>query len=186
MTPRVTTTALDGVLIIDLDCFEDDRGFFYESWNARDFAAAGLDVAFVQESHSRSRRGVVRGIHFQDATAPLGKLVRCTAGGIFDVAVDLRFGSPTFAQWVGVELSAANRRQLYVPPGFGHGLQALENGTEVQYKQNGYWTPSAERILAWNDPAVGITWPIANPILSNRDQRGTSLREYIDQPAFAY
>lgn len=186
MTIRITATSLDGVLIIDTECSPDARGFFYESWNARDFAAAGLDRTWVQESHSRSTKGVLRGIHYQDESAPLGKLVRCTVGSIFDVAVDLRLGSPTFGRWFGVELSADNRRQMYVPPGYGHGLQATAEVAEVQYKQTGYWAPKAEGVIAWNDPDIGIAWPIAGAVLSERDERGMALAQYIDRPAFRY
>lgn len=186
MTIRVTTTSLDGVLVIDTDCRHDPRGFFYESWNARDFAAAGLDLTFVQEGHSRSAKGVLRGIHYQDESAPQGKLVRCTAGSIYDVAVDLRLGSPTFGRWFGVELSADNRRQIYVPPGYGHGLQATADVAEVQYKQTGFYSPQAEGVIAWDDPDIGITWPIARPMVSERDRDGTSLVQYLDRPAFRY
>ncbi len=186
MAIRVTTTSLDGVLIIDTDVWHDARGFFYESWNAREFAAAGLDVTFVQESHSRSKRGVLRGIHYQDSTAPLGKLVRCTAGALFDVAVDLRFGSPTFGRWFGAELTSDSRRQMYVPAGFGHGFQALADGTELQYKQTGYYTPAAEGILAWDDPEVAIHWPIDEVVISDRDRTGMSLAQYVRYPAFRY
>lgn len=184
MKLTVTNTPLPGVLLIDTVVYEDDRGFFLESWNARDFAAAGLDVKFVQESHSRSRRGVVRGLHYQDARAPLGKLVRCTVGRIFDVAVDLRPGTETFGKWIGVELSAENRRQLYVPEGCAHGFQALTDVAEVQYRQTGLYAPDAEGTLLWNDPDLAIDWPIADAILSDRDRQGQPLRAYLGAPAF--
>ena len=179
-------TPLEGVVLIQPRVFPDARGFFLETWNARDFAAAGLTADFVQDSHSRSTRGVLRGLHYQDRSAPLGKLVRCTVGSIFDVAVDLRQGSPTFGRWTGAELSADNKLQIYIPPGFAHGFQATSDIVEVQYKQTGHYTPSAEGTIAWDDPDVGITWPLAEPILSGRDQQGTSFREYAQRPVFDY
>ncbi len=184
MKPRVTSTPLSGVVILDFHSFDDERGFFFEPWHARDFAAAGLDLQFVQEGHSRSVRRVLRGLHYQDMTAPMGKLVRCTVGSIFDAVVDLRAGSPTCGQWFAVELTAANRRQLYIPPGFGHGFQALSDVAEVQYKQTGYYTPASEGTIAWNDPDVGVEWPLPDPIVSDRDKRGTPLQEYLKSPAF--
>jgi|SRR5918993_1590093 dTDP-4-dehydrorhamnose 3,5-epimerase len=186
MDITVTTTPLDGVVLIQPHVYPDARGFFLETWNARDFAAAGLPEAFVQDSHSRSTRGVLRGLHYQDSTAPLGKLVRCTVGSIFDVAVDLRSGSPTFGQWAGAELSADNKLQIYIPPGFAHGFQATSEIVEVQYKQTGYYTPSAEGTIAWNDPDVGVAWPLTEPILSGRDQQGTSFEDYAQRPVFHY
>src|SRR5688572_4719772 len=147
MRITVTHTPLEGVLLIEGVVFEDERGFFMESWNQRAYAEAGLPHVFVQDAHSCSKRGVIRGLHYQDLSAPLAKLVRCTAGSIYDVAVDLRAGSPTFGQWYATELSAGNRRQLFVPVGFAHGFQALTDGTEVQYKQTGFYTPSAEGVL---------------------------------------
>jgi dTDP-4-dehydrorhamnose 3,5-epimerase len=186
MDLTVLPTPLDGVVLIQPRVFADARGFFLETWSARDFAAAGLPGAFVQDSHSRSTRGVLRGLHYQDSTAPLGKLVRCTVGSIFDVAIDLRAGSPTFGKWTGAELSAENKVQIYIPPGFAHGFQATSEAVEVQYKQTGYYTPAAEGTIAWNDPAVGVTWPVADPILSGRDQQGTSFKDYADRPVFHY
>jgi len=184
MSIVVTPTALDGVVLVDPKVFQDVRGFFMEAWNARDYAAAGLSATFVQDSHSMSTRGVVRGLHYQDLTAPMSKLVRCTAGAVFDVAVDLRVGSPTFGRWIGVELTAENKRQIYVPVGFAHGFQALADVVEVQYKQTGFFSPAAERTLAWNDPTIGIAWPLPDPGLSERDKRGMSLQEYARRPAF--
>jgi dTDP-4-dehydrorhamnose 3,5-epimerase len=186
MRVTVTQTALPGVVLIDTPHAGDSRGFFFENWNQRDFAAAGLAMTFVQDSHSRSARGVLRGLHYQDMRAPIGKLVRCTAGRIFDVAVDLRAGSQTFAQWIGVELSAENKRQIYVPAGFAHGFQALTDGAEVQYKQTEYYTPEAEGTVAWNDPELAVEWPLPDPTFSPRDARGMSLREYREKPAFRY
>jgi dTDP-4-dehydrorhamnose 3,5-epimerase len=184
MKMTVTKTALDGVVLLDAKFFQDERGFFIESWHQRDFAEAGLDLTFVQEGHSRSAKGVLRGLHYQDTTAPMGKLVRCTLGAIFDVAVDLRVGSPTFGQWVGVELTSDSKRQIYVPEGFAHGFQALTDVVEVQYKQTGFYTPASEGTLSWNDPEVGVKWPLPDPQLSERDKRGMSLKTYLEKPAF--
>lgn len=186
MKLTITETSLDGVLLIDPQVFPDGRGFFMESWSERDFSAAGLSPRFVQDSHSRSSRGVLRGLHYQDMSAPLGKLIRCTVGAIFDVAVDLRVGSPTFGRWEGVELSGENKRQIYIPVGFGHGFQALTEVVEVQYKQTGYYTPQAEGTVAWNDPDIGVGWPISEAILSVRDKEGRSLADYRRNPAFTY
>ena len=184
MKTHVTQTPLKGLVVIDIDYFRDERGFFIESWHKRDFSAAGLDLEFVQEGHSRSAYGVLRGMHYQDMTAPMCKLLRCTVGRIFDVAVDLRVSSPTLGKWFSVELSSDNQRQIYVPPGFAHGFATLSDTAEVQYKQTGFYTPPSEGTLAWNDPDVGIQWPIATPILSKRDQNGMSLKEYLKRPAF--
>jgi dTDP-4-dehydrorhamnose 3,5-epimerase len=184
MKIRLTPAPLAGVVLVDHDCYEDERGYFYEPWHARDFAAAGLDLRFVQEAHSHSAYRVVRGLHYQDMTAPMGKLLRCTSGSIFDVVVDLRMSSPTFGRSFAVELSAANRRQIYIPSGFAHGFQTLTDSVDVQYKQTGYYTPSSEGTVAWNDPEIGIVWPVSDPLLSPRDQRGMSLREYAAKPAF--
>jgi dTDP-4-dehydrorhamnose 3,5-epimerase len=184
MQTHISKTPLDGLIIIDINYFQDARGFFIESWHKRDFATAGLDVEFVQEGHSRSDRTVLRGLHFQDLTAPMGKLLRCTAGRIFDVAVDLRLSSPTLGKWFSLELSADNKRQLYVPVGFAHGFATLSDVAEVQYKQTGYYTPSSEGTIAWNDPAVGIEWPITDPLLSQRDQNGMSLNQYLQRASF--
>lgn len=184
MKTLVTKTPLEGLVRVDIDFFSDERGFFIESWHQRDFADAGLDITSVQEGHSRSGRSVLRGLHYQDMTAPMGKLLRCTVGAIFDVAVDLRMTSPTFGQWFGIELSAENKTQLYVPEGFAHGFATISEVAEVQYKQTGFYTPASEGTISWNDPDIGVEWPIDEPILSQRDQNGTSLREYRTKPAF--
>jgi len=186
MKITITETPLSGVVLIDTHYFQDDRGFFIETWHQRDYAQAGLTMNFVQEGHSRSGRGVLRGLHYQDMTAPMGKLLRCTVGRIFDVAVDLRVGSPTFGKWVSVELTADNKRQIYIPEGFAHAFQALSDVVEVQYGQTGFYTPSSEGTIAWNDPDLGIEWPIADAVLSERDKRGTSLKQYLEKPAFTY
>lgn len=185
MNIRATPAGLDGVLVIETDCYGDERGFLVESYHKRRLAECGVTVEFVQDNHSGSARGVLRGIHFQDLTAPMTKLVRCTAGRILDVVVDLRVGSPTFARWVALDLSAENRRQVFVPVGFGHGFLALTDA-EVQYRCSNYHTPSAEHSLAWNDPGLAIEWPIASPILSPRDRRAGSLAEYLQHPAFTF
>jgi dTDP-4-dehydrorhamnose 3,5-epimerase len=184
MKTRAVKTPLHDLVVVEIEYFQDERGFFIETWHKRDFAEAGLDLEFVQEGHSRSKYGVLRGLHYQDMTAPMGKLVRCTVGTIFDVAVDLRVDSPTFGKWFGIELSAENKKQLYVPVGFAHGFATLTEFVEVQYKQTGFYTPSSEGTLAWNDPDVGVEWPIKAPILSKRDQNGMSLKEYLKDPAF--
>jgi dTDP-4-dehydrorhamnose 3,5-epimerase len=187
MKITVTQTPLPGVLLIDTPFHYDERGFFLEAWHARDYAAAGVDARFVQHNHSRSQRGVLRGLHFQDMRAPLDKLVRCTSGRIFDVAVDLRSGSPTFGRWFGAELTAENARQLFVPVGFAHGFQALTDIAEVQYKQTGYYAPETEISVAWDDPEIGVEWPLRDPLLSDRDRaRAISLKEYAKAPAFVY
>ena len=175
-------TAIAGPVIIEPKVFGDDRGFFMESWNARTFAEAGLDLHFVQDNHSRSARGVLRGLHFQNPN-PQGKLVRVTAGRAWDVAVDIRRSSPTFGKWAGVELSAANKRMFWVPPGFAHGFVALEDGTDFLYKCTTPYDPANEHSLLWNDPTVGVEWPLegVEPQLSAKDIAGKTLEEI---PAF--
>lgn len=174
----VTPTAIPDVLVLEPKVFGDARGFFYESFNARDFAhATGVDTQFVQDNHSKSAKGVLRGLHYQIQHAQ-GKLVRAVQGKVFDVAVDLRKSSSTFGRWVGVELSAENCRQLWVPPGFGHGFVVLSESAEFLYKTTDYWYPEHERSLLWNDPAVGIDWPIDfEPQLAAKDQAGKLLAQ---------
>jgi dTDP-4-dehydrorhamnose 3,5-epimerase len=174
------------VVIVEPEMHRDDRGYFMETYQKQQFAQAGLPDDFVQDNHSHSRHKVLRGIHLQDRSAPMGKLVRCTLGSILDVAVDLRVGSPTFGKWVGVELSQENLRELMVPAGFGHAFVTLSDWADVQYKCTGYYTQVAERTIAWNDPEIGIDWPIPDPIVSAKDTRGMSLREYAKNPAFEY
>jgi len=181
----VATTALEGVLIVTPEAFRDERGFFMESYHRRTFLAHGIDLAFVQDNHSRSCRGVLRGFHYQDATAPQYRLVRCTVGEIFDVVVDLQIGSPTFGQHIGVRLSAGNQRQLLIPPAYAHGFEVLSDVAEVQYKVTAHHQPAAERSLAWNDPDLGVPWPIPSPVLSTKDRSAPSLDEYVANPAFA-
>ncbi|OFW05477.1 MAG: dTDP-4-dehydrorhamnose 3,5-epimerase [Acidobacteria bacterium RIFCSPLOWO2_02_FULL_67_36] len=184
MKITVTRTPLPGVLLVDTPYNRDPRGFFLEAWHERDYALAGLALHFVQENHSGSERGVLRGLHYQDLSAPLAKLVRCTQGRIFDVVVDLRVGSPAFGRWFSVELNAEDARQIFVPVGFAHGFQALTERVEVQYKQTGFYTRSAETSIAWDDPEIGVSWPIADPILSERDRHGISFAQYRRAPAF--
>lgn len=174
---KVTATSLDGVLILEPEVHGDDRGFIFESYNeARFQRATGLAPRFVQDNHSASRRGVVRGIHYQ-VVHPQAKLIRAVAGRILDVAVDLRRGSPTLGRHVAVELSAANRRQLWIPVGFGHGFTALSDEAELVYKTTAYWSPEHDRAIAWNDPALAIDWPVTGPILSARDRVAPRLAE---------
>ena len=156
---KVTETRLPGVMLIEPRVWGDDRGFFMESWNAQAFAEAGLDLQFVQDNHSKSARGVLRGLHYQNPD-PQGKLVRVVAGAVYDVAVDIRRSSPHFGKWVGVELSSANKHMLWVPPGFAHGFLSLEDGTEFLYKCTALYQPAHEHSLLWNDPALGIEWPL--------------------------
>ncbi len=175
---QIVPTAIPEVKIIEPRVFQDERGFFLESWNAEAFRAQGLDVDFVQDNHSRSAKGVLRGLHYQ-LLQPQGKLVRVARGRVFDVAVDLRRSAPTFGQWVGVELSEENKRALWVPPGFAHGFVALEDGTDFLYKCSAPYVPSDERCVMWNDPGIGIDWPLGDlePLVSSKDQQGKSMRE---------
>jgi dTDP-4-dehydrorhamnose 3,5-epimerase len=175
---NVVTTPLDGLLVLEPRVFGDERGFFYESFNARKFAAlTGVQVDFVQDNHSRSAKGVLRGLHYQIQQAQ-GKLVRVTAGAVFDVAVDLRKSSPTFGQWYGLELSADNKRQLWIPAGFGHGFVVTSESAEFLYKTTDYWAPEFERAILWNDPAIGIDWPLDGvPLLSGKDQAASLLAD---------
>jgi dTDP-4-dehydrorhamnose 3,5-epimerase len=169
---KVTPTELPEVLLLEPKVFGDERGFFFESYNRRALAGVGLDAEFVQDNHSRSARGVLRGLHYQIEQAQ-GKLVRVAAGRVFDVAVDLRRSSPRLGQWFGVELSADNKRQLWVPAGFGHGFLVLSDHAELLYKATDYYSPQHERALLWNDPHVAVQWPLGelegSPILSGKD-----------------
>lgn len=176
MAYHVTATALPDVLILEPKIFGDARGFFYESFNARDFKdATGIDATFVQDNHSKSAKGVLRGLHYQLQHAQ-GKLVRVTAGEVFDVAVDIRRYSPHFGKWFGMRLSAENKRQLWIPKGFAHGFLVLTETAEFLYKTTDYWYPEFEHSIAWNDPAIGINWPTDDlPILSQKDQNAPFL-----------
>ncbi len=177
MPYTVTPTAIADVLVLEPKVFGDARGFFFESFNAHDFAqATGLTHDFVQDNHSKSARGVLRGLHYQ-IQHPQGKLVRVVQGEVFDVAVDLRRRSPTFGRWVGERLSADNKRQLWVPPGFAHGFVVLSESAEFLYKTTDYWYPEHERSLLWNDPALGIDWPIDGaPQLAAKDAAAALLK----------
>ena len=175
---NVIPTAIPNVLIIEPKVFGDERGFFFESFNRRQFAELiGRNVDFVQDNHSRSAKNVLRGLHYQ-IQQPQGKLVRVVQGTVFDVVVDIRRSSPTFGQHVGVELSAENKRMLWVPEGFAHGFVVLSDTAEFLYKTTDYWAPEFERSIAWNDPAIGIQWPIqGEPSLSVKDQQAKALAE---------
>jgi dTDP-4-dehydrorhamnose 3,5-epimerase len=178
MSYAVTPTSLPEVLILEPRVFGDDRGFFFESYNRRDFLqATGCDVDFVQDNHSRSAKGVLRGLHFQ-IQHPQGKLVRVTQGSVFDVAVDLRYSSPNFGRHVGVELTAENRRQLWIPPGFAHGFLVISEYADFLYKTTDYRYPEHERCLRWDDPEIGIAWPLSsNPKLSEKDMQAVELKK---------
>ncbi|MHC5786355.1 dTDP-4-dehydrorhamnose 3,5-epimerase [Pseudomonas idahonensis] len=175
---KVIPTDLPGVLIIEPKVFGDERGFFYESFNAKAFAdATGLNQPFVQDNHSRSARNVLRGLHYQIEHSQ-GKLVRVIAGDVLDVAVDIRRGSPNFGRWASVRLSAENNRQLWIPEGFAHGFVVLSDFAEFLYKTTDYYTPSAERCIRWDDPTLAIDWQLQEPpTLSAKDQNGKSLKE---------
>ena len=175
---QVIKTAIPDVLVIEPKVFGDARGFFHESWNQRDFdAAVGRPVRFVQDNHSASARNVLRGLHYQ-LRQPQGKLVRVVAGSVFDVVVDIRRGSPTFGRWVGETLSADNHRMMWVPEGFAHGFLVTSDRAEFLYKTTDYYAPEHERTLLWNDPALGIQWPLAGePLLKPKDAAGTPLAQ---------
>lgn len=172
----VSETSLPGVVIVEPRVFDDARGFFMESFNARDFAEANLPTTFLQDNHSRSTRGVLRGLHYQYPRWQ-GKLVRALLGEIFDVAVDIRRESPHFGQWVGIELSAENRKQLYVPPGFAHGFCVLSEVAEMAYKCTTLYESADDAGLLWNDPDIGIKWPIDDPVLSTKDEKAPGLAD---------
>ena len=167
---RFVPTELPGVIVIEPDVHQDPRGFFVETYHADKYRAGGIEGPFLQDNHSRSIRGTLRGLHLQ-VGRPQGKLIRVVEGEIYDVAVDVRRGSPTFGAWVGVTLSAANFKQCYVPPGFAHGFCVVSGDAQVEYKCTDLYDPSTEIGIAWNDPALGIIWPIAEPLLSDRDRR---------------
>lgn len=176
---KVIDTKLNDVKIIEPNVFGDERGFFLETWSDAAFIKAGLEINFVQDNHSRSAQGVLRGMHYQ-IKHPQGKLVRCTAGEVFDAAVDMRKSSPQFGQWVGVVLSAENKRQLWVPPGFAHGFYVMSETADFQYKCSDIYAPEYERSLLWNDPEVGIEWPLVAGVetqLAAKDQAATILSE---------
>lgn len=177
---NVIKTAIPDVLIFEPKVFGDERGFFFESFNLKFFEEmVGRSVTFVQDNHSKSSKGVLRGLHYQLPPYTQGKLVRCTAGEVFDVAVDIRNNSPTFGQWVGVYLSGENKRQLWVPEGFAHGFYVISDNAEFVYKCTDYYHPQSECSILWNDPKINITWPInLEPILSDKDKRGKSMYDF--------
>lgn len=174
---NVIKTAIPEVMIFEPKVFGDDRGFFFESFSKKIFEdAIGRQIEFVQDNHSKSRKGVLRGLHFQKGEHAQGKLVRCAAGEVFDVAVDIRKGSPTFGHWVGVHLSAENKRQLWIPEGFAHGFLTISETAEFLYKATNYYAPSAEGSILWNDETIGIEWPLSGvPELSAKDAIASSL-----------
>ena len=181
---KVTPLALPGVILLEPRVFPDARGFFVATWNAEQFRRDVADVAFVQDNHSRSGRGTLRGLHYQ-LQHTQGKLVRCSLGTVWDVAVDVRRSSPTFGQWCGAELSDVNHRQLWVPPGFAHGFVVRSEVADLHYKVTGRYDPSSERVLLWNDPAVGVAWPIDESVplvLSPKDVAGIPLAEIETLP----
>jgi dTDP-4-dehydrorhamnose 3,5-epimerase len=173
---QVRKTRLPGVVVVEPRVFGDARGYFYESFNAVRYAEVGIDLPFVQDNFSRSRRGALRGLHLQQPH-PQGKLVSVLAGEVYDVAVDVRVGSPTFGQWVGERLDADSKRQLYVPPGFAHGFCVLSDDTVFHYKCTDLYHPEAELSVAWNDPDLGIDWPLQEPVLSGKDAAAPRLRD---------
>ncbi len=174
---NILPTAIADVVLIEPRVFGDERGFFYESYNRRTFSELGIPQEFVQDNHSRSRRGVLRGLHYQIEHTQ-GKLVRAIVGSVYDVAVDLRRSSPTFGQWVGMELSAENRRMAWIPPGFAHGFVVTSDVAEFRYKTTDYWAPPHERCLLWNDPALAISWPLdGEPTIAAKDAAGLPLAQ---------
>jgi len=182
---KITKTKLDGVVIIEPDVFGDNRGFFFESWSKRKMEAAGLFYDFVQDNHSSSTvKGTLRGIHFQKGEWCQAKLVRCTRGAVLDVAVDLRKKSPTYKQWVGVELSEENKKQFLIPRGFGHGFVTLTDQVEFMYKADNYYAPQADGGIIWNDPTIGVEWGVEHPILSEKDKKNPTFAEIADKLEF--
>lgn len=178
---KITKTKLDGVVIIEPDVFGDNRGFFMESWNRKKMKEVGLYYDFVQDNHSKSTvKGTLRGIHFQKGDKAQAKLVRCVKGAVLDVAVDLRQNSLTFKQWVGVELSGENKKQLLIPRGFGHGFLTLTDDVEFLYKADNYYAPEADAGIRWNDPDIGVEWGVENPILSEKDKKNQFLKDCKD------
>jgi len=177
---RATPTAIPDVILLEPKVFGDDRGFFFESYNQKAFQeATRLDVQFVQDNHSKSARNVLRGLHYQ-VQQPQGKLVRVVQGEVFDVAVDIRKDSKTYGQWVGQRLSAENKKQLWIPPGLAHGFVVLSETAEFLYKTTDYYAPAHERCIAWNDPKIGIEWPLtAEPLLSGKDKAGVRLEDAL-------
>ena len=181
MQIRIESRWLGDVVVVVPEIFQDSRGFFTETFRADQFKALGLPTQFVQDNHSRSAKGVVRGLHFQ-WDPPMGKLMRVTAGSAFLVAVDIRKGSPNVGKWAGIEASVENRRQVWAPAGFARGFCALADGTEIQYKCTGIYNSKAESAIRWNDPAIGIEWPLADVAVSDKDRNAATLAEWLDSP----
>ena len=177
---KVVQTELDGVVLVESEVFRDGRGFFLESYNQRKYREAGIDAEFVQDNHSRSARNTIRGLHAQQLH-PQGKLVRVIAGSIFDVVVDIRRGSPKYAHWIGIRLAADNFTQCYMPPGYAHGFCVLSDVAEIEYKCTDFYYPDDELHIIWSDPDIGISWPIAHPVLSDKDRAGQRLRDLTDR-----
>ena len=173
---RFIETSLPGVILIEPKVFEDDRGFFMETYHLARFRENGIPDVFVQDNHSSSNRGVLRGLHYQEPK-PQGKLVRCTRGALFDVAVDIRRGSPSFGHWFGAELSEENKHLLWIPPGFAHGFCAVSDVADLVYKCTALYDASSDRAILWNDPDIGIEWPITSPLLSPKDAAAPRLRD---------
>jgi dTDP-4-dehydrorhamnose 3,5-epimerase len=184
---KITTiqTEIPGIILIETDFAKDERGFFIEAWNKKTYSEAGLIFDFVQENHSGSKKNTIRGLHYQDISAPLAKLVRCIAGKVFDVAVDLRLNSPTYKKWYSVELDSEKKNQIFIPVGFAHGFCAVSDWAEIEYKQTGYYVPNAEKTIIWNDPDLNIPWPTENPLLSDKDKEGISFKDYEINPSFS-
>jgi dTDP-4-dehydrorhamnose 3,5-epimerase len=177
---RFFSTELPGVVIIEPDVYRDPRGFFLESYHFQKYRDGGILLSFVQDNHSHSVRGTIRGLHAQ-RQRPQGKLLRVIEGEIFDVAVDIRKGSPTFGRWIGIDLSSENFRQCYIPPGFAHGFAVLSPSAQLEYKCTDYYDPTDEIGVLWNDPEIGIAWPVKDPILSAKDLAAPRLRDLIDK-----
>lgn len=178
---KVVATTLPGVLLIEPEVFHDARGFFLEAYRADRYRAAGITDIFVQTNQSRSRKGTLRGLHWQDEPHPQAKLIRVVYGEVFDVAVDVRAGSPTFGQWVGVKVSALNFRQLYIPAGFAHGFCVMSEVAELEYQCSDFYDPTSERGVMWNDPDLAINWPVTNPVISDRDRQHPRLRDLANR-----
>jgi dTDP-4-dehydrorhamnose 3,5-epimerase len=181
---KVTETELPGVLLLEPKRFGDDRGFFMEMFHEKRYAELGISGPFVQDNFSRSAKGILRGLHYQEPQAQ-GKLVQVLAGAVYDVAVDIRRGSPTFGKWVGVELSSDNRRQLWVPAGFAHGFCVLSESADFHYKCTDFYSPTTERGIIWSDPDLGITWPVKSPLLSPKDTDAPRLKDAKILPVYA-
>jgi dTDP-4-dehydrorhamnose 3,5-epimerase len=181
MAIRILERHLEDVVVLETQLFEDSRGFFMEVFRADQFKALGLPSAFVQDNHSRSSQGVVRGLHFQ-WKPPMGKLMRVTVGEAFVVAVDIRKGSPTLGQWFGTEITAGNKKQVWAPAGFARGFCVLSDFAEIQYKCTGTYNPECESAICWDDPALGIHWPVRNPRLSDKDREAPALSEWVNSP----